>query len=193
MDPLRTFQAETRAEWRDWLAENHQSDRGVWLITFKKSSQKPSLPYGDAVEEALCFGWVDSLPRKLDEERTMLYFAPRKPRTNWSRLNKERVKAMIEAGLMSEAGLAKVEAAKQDGSWNALDGVENLEIPEDLATALARFENASENFEAFPKSAKRGILEWILNAKLPETRAKRVLETADLASRNLRANQWRDR
>jgi len=193
MDPIRTFEAKSRSDWRQWLTQNNLNERGIWLITYKKSSDKPSLPYGDSVEEALCFGWIDSLPRKLDEERTMLYFAPRKPRTNWSKLNKQRVEMMISAGLMVEAGLAKVEAAKADGSWNAPNGVENLEIPTDLLKALADFENASANFEAFPRSAKRGILEWILNVKLAETRTKRVLETAELASRNLRANQWRDR
>lgn len=163
----------------------------MWLISYKKATGKPRFEYDDAVEEALCFGWVDSKPAKLDDERSMLWFAPRKPRTNWSKPNKDRVERLIAAGLMTPAGLTKVEAAKADGSWTALDGVEQLEMPTDLTAALDQYPNARRNFEAFPRSVKRGILEWILNAKKPETRAKRIEETARLAEDNQRANQWR--
>ena len=121
----------------------------------------------------------------------MLYFAPRKPYSNWSALNKTRVENMIKAGLMTPAGLEKVEAAKADGSWSALDTVEALVIPSDLAEAFDRYPASRKNFEAFPSSVKRGILEWILNAKRPETRQKRIEETARLAGENIRANQWR--
>ena len=189
--PKNSFLAETRSEWRAWLAENHARSAGVWLITYKKGSGKPRLTYGESVEEALCFGWVDSKPRKLDDERTMLWFAPRKPGSGWSALNKERVQRMIVQGLMAPAGMTKVEAAQQDGSWNALDAVEALEIPPDLETALASHGSARQNFDAFPRSVKRGILEWIVNAKRPATRARRVEETARLAGENVRANQWR--
>jgi uncharacterized protein YdeI (YjbR/CyaY-like superfamily) len=143
------------------------------------------------VEEALCFGWIDSKPNKLDEERSTLWFAPRKPRTGWSKLNKERVERLIEQQLMMPSGLAKVEAAKQDGSWNALDAIEALEIPPDLEQTLIDHPEAKQNFDAFPRSAKRGILEWIASARKPETRAKRIAETAQLAAQNRRANQWR--
>ena len=121
----------------------------------------------------------------------MLWFAPRKAGSWWSRPNKERVARLIAAGLMTDAGLAKVEAAKRDGAWNALDAVEALEVPRDLAAAFTEFPHAADHFDAFPRSAKRGILEWIAHAKRPETRAKRVRETAELAERNVRANQWR--
>ena len=181
----------TRAEWRDWLAANHSSGEGVWLISFKKATGQPAVSYDEAVEEALCFGWVDSKPRKLDEERTMLYFAPRKGGSGWSRPNKERVERMIAAGLMTPAGLAKVDAAKTDGTWTMLDAVENLEVPDDLAAELDKYPEARANWEAFPRSVKRGILEWIVQAKRPETRVKRVEETARLAQDNIRANQWR--
>ena len=164
---------------------------GVWLISYKKDTGKPRFDYDESVEEALCFGWVDSKPAKLDDERSMLWFAPRKSKTNWSKLNKDRVEKMIKAGLMAPAGLAKVEAAKKDGSWNALNGVEALEIPPDLVNAFSKNKTAKEYFEAFPRSVKRGILEWILNAKRPETRAKRIEETVSLAEKNVRANQWR--
>lgn len=189
--PDNSIHPKTRAEWRAWLEQNHTRTQGVWLISYKKGTGKPRFEYDEAVEEALCFGWIDSKPNKLDEERSLLWFAPRKRGTGWSKLNKERVERLIEQGLMMPAGLAKVEAAKEDGSWNALDAIEALEIPPDLEEALTAYSEAKQNFEAFPRSAKRGILEWIVSAKKPETRAKRVAETAQLAAQNLRANQWR--
>jgi uncharacterized protein YdeI (YjbR/CyaY-like superfamily) len=170
---------------------NHTQPSGVWLVSYKKATGKPRIEYDEAFEEALCFGWVDSKPNKLDAERTLLWFAPRKSGTGWSRPNKQRIERMTQSGLMAEAGLAKVEQAKRDGSWTKLDAVEDLDIPEDLGRALASHPLASANFEAFPRSAKRGILEWITNAKTTKTRAKRVAETARLASKNERANQWR--
>ncbi len=179
----------TLGEWRAWLAENH-TRKGVWLITYKKASGKPTFDYNSSVEEALCFGWVDSKAGALDDERSMLWFAPRKPRTGWSRPNKERVERLIADGRMMPAGLAKVEAAKADGSWSKLDGVEALEIPPDLAAALAAVPGAAAHFDAFPRSVKRGILEWIVQAKTPVTRNKRIEETARLAGENVRANQW---
>jgi uncharacterized protein YdeI (YjbR/CyaY-like superfamily) len=134
---------------------------------------------------------VDSKPNKLDGERAMLWFAPRKAGTGWSKLNKIRVENLIAAGLMTPAGLSKIEAAKQDGSWNALDRIEELEIPPDLAKALAADKTAQTYFNEFPRSVKRAILEWIANAKKPETRAKRIQETVTSAAKNIRANQWR--
>jgi uncharacterized protein YdeI (YjbR/CyaY-like superfamily) len=188
--PANSVHPNTRAEWRAWLEKNHTRTEGVWLITFKKATGKPRVEYDESVEEALCFGWVDSKPGKLDDERTMLYFAPRKAGSKWAKSNKERVARLIEAGLMAPAGLAKVDAAKRDGTWTALDAVEALEVPPDLAAALAQYPKATAYWEAFPRSVKRGILEWIAGAKKPETRAKRVTETARLASDNKRANQW---
>ena len=160
-------------------------------MSYKKATCKPRFEYDDAVKEALCFGWIDSKPNKLDEERTLLWFAPRKAGTGWSRPNKLRIKRLNELGLMVQVGLDKVEQAKRDGSWTKLDDVENLQIPEDLGQALKAYPPATENFAAFPRSAKRGILEWIANAKTPVTLAKRLNETATLASKNERANQWR--
>lgn len=184
-------QVESREEWRTWLEANHEGAESVWLVTFKKASGRPHVPYDAVVEEALCFGWVDSLPRKLDGERSMLLVSPRRPGSAWSKANKDRVGRMIAAGKMRPAGLRKVEQSKADGSWTFLDDVENLVIPDDLAAALAEHEGAEENFAAFPRSAKRGILEWIKQAKRAETRGKRIRETAELASKNIRANQYR--
>lgn len=189
--PPNSIHPLTRAEWRDWLAANHGRDEGVWPITYKKATAKPRIDYNDAVEEALCFGWVDSKPNKLDDQRSMLYFAPRKAGSGWSRPNKERIERMLAAGLMAPAGMAMVEAAKTDGSWTMLDAVENLEVPDDLAAEFDKYPNARANWDAFPRSARRGILEWIVQAKRPDTRAKRIAETVRLAEDNIRANQWR--
>lgn len=189
--PTNSIHALTRADWRNWLTQNHQTAPNVWLITYKKAIGKPTFSYDAAVEEALCFGWIDSLPRRLDSDRKMLYFAPRKMGSGWSRPNKERVARMIAANKMALAGLAKIEAAKIDGSWTALDDIENLVIPDDLAAALASYPLAAQNWDAFPRSVKRGILEWISTAKRPATRLKRIQETAELAERNERANQWK--
>lgn len=189
--PKNATHPRSRAAWRQWLEENHTRTEGVWLVSYKKASGKPRIEYEASVEEAICFGWIDSKVNKLDEERSMLWFAPRKPRTGWSRPNKVRVARVLAAGLMHPAGLAKVEQAKADGSWSLLDGVEELQVPEDLRAALASHPRAAARFEAFPRSAKRGILEWILVAKRPETRAHRIQETARLAEKNIRANQWR--
>jgi uncharacterized protein YdeI (YjbR/CyaY-like superfamily) len=180
----------SRAAWRAWLEANHMRAEGVWMISYKKAAGKPRVEYDEAVEEALCFGWVDSKPGKLDDERSMLYFAPRKGGSGWARPNKERVARLIAAGLMTPAGQAKIDAAIADGSWSMLDAVENLEIPDDLGAALDAYPAARANFEAFPRSAKRGILEWIVQARTPATRARRVAETARLAQENQRANQW---
>jgi uncharacterized protein YdeI (YjbR/CyaY-like superfamily) len=190
--PENSIHPKSRSAWRAWLAEHHASATGVWLVTYKKATGKPRVEYDEAVEEALCFGWIDSKPNKLDDERSLLWFAPRKAGTGWSKANKERAERMQAAGRMSPAGTAKVDAAKADGSWNSLDAVESLEVPEDLARALAAYPLATERFAAFPRSVKRGILEWIGNAKKAETRAARVAQTARLANENLRANQWRN-
>jgi uncharacterized protein YdeI (YjbR/CyaY-like superfamily) len=189
--PPNSIHPQTRAEWRTWLKQNHTRAAGVWLISYKKATGKPRFEYDEAVEEALCFGWIDSKPNKLDDERSMLWFAPRKAGTGWSKINKARAEKMIEAGCMQPAGLAKIKAAKRDGSWSALDTIEALEIPPDLVAALAANPIAQQHFDAFPRSVKRAILEWIANAKKPETRAKRIEETACLAAENIRANQWR--
>ena len=190
-EDYRDVHPETRAAWRSWLAENHATSRGVWLVSWKKHTGKPAVGYDAAVEEAICFGWVDSLPRKLDADRSKLLFTPRKPASGWSRPNKERVARMEQAGQIEPAGRAVIDAAKRDGSWSKLDAVEDLEVPADLAAAFEQMPPAADHWEAFPRSVKRGILEWIAQAKRPATRDNRVRETAERAARNERANQWR--
>ena len=181
-------EADDRTTWRAWLEANHDSATGAWLVTWRKG-HGPVLDYGEAVEEALCFGWVDSTGGRVDERRTKLYFAPRKTRSVWSASNKERVTRLIAAGLMRPAGLAAIERAKENGAWSALDEVEQGIVPADLATALEAHPPAAATFAAFPWSARRAILVWIGDAKRPETRAARVLETALRAARNERANE----
>lgn len=188
---FQKIQVESRKELRKWLEDNHQLDESIWLISFKKHTGDRYLPYAEIVEEVLCFGWIDSLPRKLDDNRTMLRLSPRKVGSGWSKVNKEKIDKMIAAGLMTPAGLEKINAAKADGSWTKLDNVDALDIPEDLMKALGTFEKAKANFDAFPPSARRGILEWISSAKKLETRTKRIEETARLAQDNIRANQWK--
>jgi len=183
-------EVQSRAELRAWLSENFVQADGVWLVSYKKTSEY-YLPYDDLVEECLCLGWVDSLPRALDEARTMHYIAPRKPGSAWSKVNKTRIASLQARGLMQPAGLSLIKRAKKDGSWMFLDDVDNGFVPADLLEELSKFPNAAANFDAFPPSSKKIILEWIKMAKRPETRAKRTRETADKAERNERANHYR--
>ena len=192
LDDAPLVPADDRATWRSWLEAYHATARGAWLVTWRRG-HGPVLEYEAAVEEALCFGWVDSTAGRVDEARHKLYFAPRKPGSGWAATNKARIERLLAEGHMAPAGIAAVERAKADGSWTALDAIEAGVIPDDLAAALAAQPPAAANFEAFPKSARRAILVWIAGAKRPETRAARVQETATLAARNERANQPRPR
>lgn len=162
----------------------------MWLVSWKKATGKPALSYDEAVSESLCVGWVDSKPRKLDDERTMLYFSARKPTSAWSRPNKIRVEKLRAAGLMMPAGEAVIDKAMANGSWSLLDEVEDLIVPPDLAEAFDAHPPARANWERFPPSARRGILEWIVQARRKDTRAARIDETARRASLNQRAAQW---
>ncbi|WP_420386392.1 YdeI/OmpD-associated family protein [Roseivirga sp.] len=190
-DKDNAVEARDEKAWRAWLLKNHQQSEGVWLIFYKKESGIESLSYNQAVDQALCFGWIDSRPNKRDHQSSYRYFSPRKPKSNWSRINKQKIERLTKAGLMHESGLRLVQLAKDNGTWDALNEVENLVVPDDLQKALDRFKEANLHWTHFPRSVKRSILEWILNAKKAETRAKRIEETAQLASENIRANQYR--
>lgn len=181
----------SRAAWRKWLASNHDSSPGIWAVTYKKSSGGPYVSYDEIVDEAVAHGWIDSLGKRVDEERTRLLITPRKPKSGWSRVNKERVRRIEADGTMSAAGRAAIAAAKESGAWSRLDEIENLTEPKDLKEALASVPKARAHWDGFPRSTKRAILEWIANAKRDETRARRVEETARLAGENVRANQPR--
>jgi uncharacterized protein YdeI (YjbR/CyaY-like superfamily) len=189
-DQLEVLYDMDRADWRRWLKRNHERALGVWLVLYKKGSGKSGVTYEEAVEEALCFGWIDSRPNVLDEKRFKLHLSPRKKNSLWSRSNKERSRRLIAQGLMTPAGLSKIEAAKSNGNWDIIDDVEALRVPEDLERALSAHPPAKENFEAFAVSYKKQALWWIKSAKRPETRARRVEETTLLAAENKKANQY---
>lgn len=177
-----------RAGWRAWLAANHATSTGVWLAYFRKG-RGPRIDYAEGVEEALCFGWIDSVAGKLDADRTLQWYSPRRPGSGWARPNKERVARVIAEGLMEPAGQAAIDEAKRRGTWALLDDVEDLIVPDDLAAALEASAPARTNWEGFSRSVRKGILTWIVQAKRPETRARRIAETARLAAFNEKANQ----
>lgn len=174
-------------EWRAWLAEHHATSSGVWLVTWKQHTGRPTVSYDDAVTEALAVGWIDSLARRLDEDRTMLWYGPRKPSSAWSRPNKLRVERLYAEQRMLPAGQRAIDAAQANGRWTLLDDVENLVVPDDLAAAFARHAGSRAQWEAFPRSAKRAILEWIVQAKRAPTRAQRVEQAATQAAQGKRA------
>jgi len=183
-DQLESIYASDRKKWREWLEKFHFTSPGIWLIYYKVKSGKTSVKYSEAVKEALCFGWIDSKVKSLDEDRYQQIFTPRKPKSVWSKLNKQYIEELIEQGLMTQVGLEKIEAAKQDGSWTSLDAIEALTIPIDLKQALEANSSAKHNFEAFSNSLKKNILFWIHSAKRPETRLKRIEQTIISAAQN---------
>jgi uncharacterized protein YdeI (YjbR/CyaY-like superfamily) len=187
---IRAFHAKNQKAWRDWLSKNHLHEKSVWLIIFRKSSATKSVYYPEAVDEALCFGWIDSKPNKRDEESYYLFFSKRSPKSNWSKVNKLKVEKLIAQGQMTEAGYAAIAIAKQNGTWEALDKVEQLIVPDDLQALFNKNKQAFTYWQQFAPSSRRGILDWINNAKRPETRTKRIEETVRLASQNEKANQY---
>lgn len=179
-----TFYAKDRNVWRNWLAKNHTSERAIWLILYHKNSVTPCINYNDAVEEALCFGWIDSVKYKRETESAYQMFTPRKAKSIWSKLNKERVDRLTNAGLMTDAGQKLIDVAKQNGTWDTLNDIDNETIPEDLQKLFSKNKIAKLNFEAFSSSAKKVILYWIQSAKRPVTRANRISATIAAAAEN---------
>lgn len=182
-------QPEDLAAWADWLAANHARGTGVWLVSWKRATGRQHFTYEEAVTEALRYGWVDSVARGLDDQRSMLWYGPRRAGSGWARTNKERIARLEAEGRLHGAGRAAVEAAKADGSWSLLDAVEDLVVPGDLSAAFDAHPGAHAQWDAFPRSARRAILAWIVQAKRPATRAKRIAETAEQAAQGRRANQ----
>jgi uncharacterized protein YdeI (YjbR/CyaY-like superfamily) len=177
-----TLQLGTRQELRDWLADNHKSSKGVWFVLWRSTSGRSGVTYDELVEEALCFGWIDSQAQKLDELRTLQLITPRRPGSGWSRSNKERVDRLLAAGLMTPAGLAAIEAARADGTWAAGDAADRLEVPPDLAAALDARQEARPAWEGWSASLRRGLLLRIHSAKRAETRAKRIADVVEDAA-----------
>ena len=187
---LERYYARDRQEWRAWLEQHHATASGVWLIYYKQQSGQPRVSYAEAVEEALCFGWIDSRPNALDDERYMQFFSPRKAKSPWSKLNKQRVERLIQQGLMMPAGFAAIEAARKNGMWDAYDEIEALSMPEELRSALEANETARTYFEAFSNSTKKQLFWHVASAKRPETRAKRVELIVAAAEQNKNPLQY---
>lgn len=180
---ISAFNPAGRSAWRKWLAKNHTSASAVCLVVFHKKSKTPNITYSDAVEEALCFGWIDNKGMKRDDESMYLRFCPRKEKSSWSKLNRERAERMIKAGLMTAAGKAFIDEAKKSGKWDAAAKADV--IPPDLKKAFSKRKKAFRNFQAFAPSSQRLIIQWIMDAKKPETRKQRIEKTVTLAAQNM--------
>lgn len=176
--------------WREWLAENHVSKQSVWLVYYKKTSKKATIRWTDAVDMALCYGWIDSKHVSVDKESSHQFFSKRKAKSTWSKINKDKVEKLIEAGLMAEAGLKAIEIAKKNGSWNMLDEVEEMIVPADLENAFEKHIGSKEFFLNLSKSIRKAMLQWLVLAKLPETRQKRIDEIAELAAKKMKPKQF---
>lgn len=185
MSELRRVRPKSRKAWREWLEKNHASSTGVWLVYAKKHSGIPSLTYDDAVEEALCFGWIDSKINPIDENYYMQVFTPRKRESAWSALNRTRVDRLLAAGLMAPAGLAAVDAARTSGAWNAMKHVEELTIPPDLERAIKANREARRHWVTYSPSRRKGVLYRLAAARRPETRAKYLKEIVENMASNL--------
>ena len=180
-----------KQDWRKWLELNHNKEEAVWLIFYKKKSSNFNLSWSDAVDEALCFGWIDSTKITIDREKYKQYFSKRKAKSIWSKINKEKVKVLIEQGLMSDSGYKSIEIAKENSSWTFLDEVEALVIPEDLKAESTNHKGSMEYFDSLSKSVKKILLFWVVSAKRKETRQKRILEITKNASKNMKPKQFR--
>ena len=176
--------------WRLWLEENHSSKQSVWLVYYKKKSGKPTISWSEAVDEALCFGWIDSTARSVDDETFMQFFCKRKLNSVWSKINKAKILRLIDDGLMMQAGYKSIETAKQNGSWEILDEVEELTIPADLEKEFKTKPGAADFFLSLSKSVRKGILQWLVLAKRPETRQKRIFEIVEMAVQKLKPKQF---
>lgn len=186
-----TYYPKSRSDWRNWLVKNHETKQSVWLLFYNKKSEKESISWSDAVDEALCFGWIDSKKQKIDEFSYRQYYSKRKPDSTWSKINKEKLEQLIKNGLMTKSGLKSIEVAKQNGSWTISDDIEELIIPKDLKKALTNYKSAFKYFDSQSKSSKKILLYWVASAKRPETRQKRIKEIAELASIGQKPKQFR--
>lgn len=179
------------SEWRAWLIEHHASRQSVWLLYYKKKSAQPSISWSEAVDEALCFGWIDSKAKPIDDEKYMQFFSKRKPKSVWSAINKKKVDQLIAQGRMTEAGYSSIAIAKENGSWTILDEAEALIVPPDLELEFNKVAEAKSFFLKLSRSDKKNILQWLVLTKRPETRMKRIHEIVELAAQNLKPKQFR--
>lgn len=188
MSKIEVFYPESQTAWRQWLVKNQLSKQAVWLVFYAKSSDKPSITWSEAVDVALCFGWIDSKKIKIDEVTSHQFFSKRKPKSTWSKINKEKVCQLIEKGWMTQAGLDSINIAKQNGSWTILDEVEELVIPDDLEESFKKHKGSKAYFLSLSKSMRKMMLASIVLAKRPETRQKRIDEIAEFAGQKVRFN-----
>ena len=188
---MKTFCPTNKKDWRNWLKDNHVVEDSIWLIYYRKNSPNHNLSWSEAVDAALCFGWIDSTRKTIDSEQFMQYFCKRKPKSNWSKINKDKIKVLIEQGLMEEAGYKSIEIAKANGSWTILDQVEALELPEDLQEELGKHTGALDYYDSLAKSKKKGLLYWVVSAKRAETRRKRIVEIAENAGEGMMPKRFR--
>ena len=179
---IKTYYPKTQQDWRKWLEKNHLRHDAVWVKLYKKGSNKPTINWREAVDEALCFGWIDSIKKTLDEQCSIQFFSKRKPNGTWSKINKEKIEQLIADGKMTSTGMAYIDAAKQNGSWSLLDEVEELIIPKDLEKAFKLNKGSKKYFQALNKSTQKNMLKWIVMARQVETRERRILEIAELAA-----------
>ena len=187
---VETFYPKTKKEWRRWLDKNHLSKQAVWLVHYKKSTGLPTISWSDAVDEALCFGWIDSIRKTIDNDKFIQFFSKRKAAGTWSKINKEKIEQLIEKGLMAKAGHEVIDAAKLNGSWTILDEVEELMVPKDLEKAFKSYPGSKVFFLSLSKSVKKMMLQWITLARRAETREKRIDEIAALAAKKLKPKQF---
>jgi uncharacterized protein YdeI (YjbR/CyaY-like superfamily) len=187
---IETFCPTSRQEWRLWLKDNHSSKQSVWLVCYKKKSNVPTITWSEAVDEALCFGWIDSKRKPVNEDKFIQFFSKRKSNGTWSKVNKEKIKQLIDEGLMTKAGFDSIETAKQNNSWTILDDVEELKIPEDLEKELKIKADAMDFFLSLSKSVRKAILQWLVFARKQETRQKRITEIAELAVQKQKPKQF---
>jgi uncharacterized protein YdeI (YjbR/CyaY-like superfamily) len=188
---ISQFCPANEAEWRDWLEQHHTTEKGVWLVIYKKSSGKENLSWSEAVDQALCFGWIDSLAKTIDYEKYKQYYSPRKPQSIWSKINKDKVNKLISEGMMAEAGLKSVDVAKENGTWTIFDSAERLEIPEDLELAFERVPGSKLFFQEQKKMLRRSMLGWIATAKREETRKRRIDEIVETARKGELPKRYR--
>jgi uncharacterized protein YdeI (YjbR/CyaY-like superfamily) len=182
--PINTFCPVSRQDWRQWLMENHGTQQSVWLVYYKKSADVATISWSEAVDEALCFGWIDSTRRSLGDDKFMQFFCKRKPKSAWSKINKEKVERLMRDGLIEKAGLECIETAKRNGSWSISDDVEETRVPQDLADAFKEHSGSADFFQNLSRSVRKMILQWITTAKRPETRQKRIKDVAESAAEN---------
>ena len=182
------FYADSQLAWQDWLEHNHKIQSSVYLIIYKVGSNTPSINIGEAIDTALCYGWIDSRKVGRDANSYYSYFTIRNPKSNWSRVNKEKIAKLDAEGRLTSAAYEMIDLAKKTGTWTALDDVENLVIPQDLQTAFNHYDHALKNWNNFPRNVKRAQLEWLLNAKKSSTRERRILQITSMAEENKRAN-----